>query len=49
MEYRNTKTGAVISVACEIKGGDWEPVKAPKAAKEDAPKDAPKKTSKKSK
>lgn len=26
MMYRNTKTGAVIEVSSEIKGGDWVPV-----------------------
>lgn len=30
MEYRNKKTGAVISTDSEITGGNWEPVKAPK-------------------
>lgn len=32
MEYRNTKTGAVVEVNCEI-SGDWELVKAPSPAK----------------
>ena len=33
MEYRNTKTQAVIETACTISGGDWEKVetKQPKA------------------
>ena len=26
MKYRNSKTGAVIDAACEISGGNWEPV-----------------------
>lgn len=34
MEYRNTKTGAVINVDSEI-GGHWEPVKASSPAKEE--------------
>lgn len=28
MKYRNIKTGAVIEIASELKGADWEPVKA---------------------
>ena len=26
MKYRNSRTGAVIDAACEISGGNWEPV-----------------------
>ena len=26
MKYINKVTGAVIEAACEISGGDWEPV-----------------------
>jgi hypothetical protein len=26
MKYWNSKTGAVIDAACEISGGNWEPV-----------------------
>lgn len=33
MLYRNKRTGAVIETPCRISGGDWEPVKAEKAAK----------------
>lgn len=29
MEYRNKKTGDVITVNSEITGKNWEPVKAP--------------------
>lgn len=35
MKYRNTITGAVIEVASEINGGNWEPV-APDSAEEKA-------------
>lgn len=49
MRYRNTKTGAVITVASPIRGRFWEPYDelppAPKA--EDAPKPRVKKTAKK--
>lgn len=46
MEYRNTKTGVVISVDSEISGGNWEPIKkAPSTTIiDDKPIDAPKKT-----
>lgn len=27
MEYRNQKTGAIISTDCIVSGGDWEPVR----------------------
>lgn len=27
MEYRNQKTGAMISTDCIVSGGDWEPVR----------------------
>lgn len=33
MEYVNTKTGVKISTECEIKGGDWVKVTAPKPKK----------------
>jgi hypothetical protein len=33
MLYRNKRTGAVIETLCRVSGGDWEPVKAKKAAK----------------
>lgn len=34
MEYRNTKTGVVVSVSSELKG-NWEPIKsAPEPKKE---------------
>lgn len=33
MLYRNKRTGAVIETPCRVSGGDWEPVKAEKAAK----------------
>ncbi len=29
MEYRNTKTGAIITSPCKIKGGDWVEVEKP--------------------
>lgn len=29
MRYKNLKTGAVISTACAIIGGDWEPIGKP--------------------
>ena len=29
MRYKNSKTGAVIETDCELKGGDWEALKAP--------------------
>lgn len=48
MEYRNKKTGAVISVPCEINGGDWEALKPPKAVVEE-PKEPIKDTKKKTK
>lgn len=41
MKYRNIKTGAVIEIASELKGEDWEPVKAESVI--DTPKSAPKK------
>lgn len=41
MKYRNIKTGAVIEIASELKGEDWEPAKAESA--KDTPKSAPKK------
>lgn len=41
MKYRNVKTGAVIDIASELKGKDWEPIKE-KPVKDD-PKPAPKK------
>lgn len=37
MEYRNTITGAIIETKCEINGGAWEPVKAPKPSTKKAP------------
>lgn len=27
MQYRNTRTGALINTACAVSGGDWEEVK----------------------
>ena len=41
MKYRNIKTGAVIEIASELKGEDWETVKAESV--KDTPKSAPKK------
>jgi hypothetical protein len=41
MRYRNVKTGAVIEIASELKGEDWEAIKP--APVKDAPKPAPKK------
>lgn len=29
MKYKNTTTGNVIDVPCEVKGGDWIPVQSP--------------------
>ena len=37
MLYRNKRTGAVIETPCRVSGGDWEPVKAEKAAKPKLP------------
>lgn len=34
MQYRNTKTGAIVEVNSVISGKGWEPVKAPAAAVE---------------
>lgn len=45
MKYRNTRTGAVIDIPCEIKG-EWEPVKEEKP-KEEAPAQKKKRTPKK--
>ena len=45
MQYRNTKTGAIIDSSCAISGGDWvseEPAKtvaAPAIVKEPKPKE----------
>lgn len=36
MQYRNTKTGAIINSSCVVSGGDWvseEPVKTVAASK----------------
>lgn len=45
MEYRNTKTGVVITVSSEISGENWEPIKkAPIITKKEKLDDAPKKT-----
>lgn len=50
MEYRNTKTGVVITVNSEIKGGDWEPILAPKSTlKKEDNLETPKKTAKRTK
>lgn len=45
MEYRNVKTGIVISTDSVISGNNWEPVKAEK--KEGAPAKETKKRTKK--
>ena len=38
MQYRNKKTGALLETPCQISGGDWEPVRPPKAEKPAPPK-----------
>lgn len=45
MRYRNIKTGVIIESACQISGGNWEPVKvptppAPAPAQEEKPRKA---------
>lgn len=46
MKYRNTKTGAVIDIKCQISGA-WEPVEEPQAqAPTEKPKKAPAQTKK---
>ena len=50
MLYKNTITGATLETECDIRGENWEPVKAPepRALEEEAPKKkAPKKKEKK--
>lgn len=49
MEYRNTRTGVVITVESEINGGDWERVSAPKTPVVDEKLETPKKTTKRAK
>ena len=44
MEYRNTKTGVVITVKSEISGGDWELVAPITPAKKEDNLETPKKT-----
>ena len=46
MQYRNTKTGAVIEVSCKVYG-DWERIDAPSPEAETPTKTAPKKPTKK--
>ena len=52
MKYINTKTGSIIDVASEIKGGDWMKVQSPSIfadeAKPEVKEDTPKKRTKKS-
>lgn len=48
MKYKNTTTGNVIDVPCEIKGGDWIPVQSsPSIVKETVEKPVTKKRSNK--
>lgn len=40
MKYRNTRTGFEIDAACEISGGDWEPIEAPRSTSDHGADDA---------
>lgn len=42
MKYRHKKTGVIIDIACEIKGG-WEPVEEPQVTKPETTAEKPKK------